>query len=163
MLAASMQQSFAPAYDRTEALQSAGAVPPRGSADVLVAASHIQPDDHVKVIGRSVANHLVALARCGCGSATSVHPGALFSQRQKADVVWVIGADDIQTVMAGALRASGAPRVVAIELPLGAEWGRLQPVISQLAGLGLVSCTTHDVAGRLIVVASRPAWLQRVI
>jgi hypothetical protein len=163
MLAASIQQSFAPAYDRTTALQSAGAVPPQGPAGLLIAASQIQPGDHVKVIGRSVVNHLVALARCGCASATSVHPSSLFAQRQAADVLWIIGVDDIETILPAALRAIGTPRVVAIELPPGADWGKLQPVIRQLTGMGLVTCTTHDVADRLIFVASRPVWLQRVI
>ena len=159
----SMPLSPAPLHDCFSAGPLADAAAPRSSTGLLIAASRIQPGERVKVVGRDAASHVVGLARSGCSSATGVHPDALFFQREAADVVWLTGIDDVEARMTAALRNIGTPRVVAIELLASSEAARLSPFIRQLITKGLVACATHKTADSLIFVASRPAWLRKVI
>lgn len=135
---------------------------PKTSSESLIEASGLQPDDHVLVIGRTLSDHLVGLAHHGCGTATGAHSDSLFIRLEAADVVWFTGVDNLKIQVSAALCNIGDPRVVVIELLATDDADGLQNCLRQLAAKGLVYCSYHRAADRLIVTASRPKWLRWV-
>ncbi len=151
----SMQQLFTKA-------EAPFAIPPKTTTDLLIEVSALLPADHVMVIGSVLSDHLVGLAHHGCAAAAGARPNAPIFEMADADVVWFIGVDDAGARMAEVLPAIGAPRLVAIELPAADDLAWVQNVLRRLAGKGLVRCSYHRAADRLIVTASRPDWLRWV-
>jgi hypothetical protein len=108
------------------------------------------------VIGRHLAEHLVALVRAGCRSATGVDPSSLTLRRERANVVWLAGLDEVTPLVESALAKMDAARLVAIELAETISLTRLKPLMRKLRDLGLVSQAFHHVAGRVVVTAQKP-------
>ncbi len=129
----------------------------------LIAASNIQPDDRVMVIGRAAVDHLLVLARTGCRTATAIRSHKLCRAGEPADVVWLTDVAAIDAETAAAIDSLDSPRVVAIDLTRDCAKAALLTVTEQLRAKGLVDQAIHKVAGRTVVVAARPAWLRRVI
>jgi hypothetical protein len=132
------------------------------SSETLIDVSGLQPDDHVLVIGRNLSDHLVGLAHHGCGTATGAQSDSLFIRLEAADVVWFTGVDALKSQVSAALCNIGDPRVVVIELLATADADALRHCLRQLATKGLVHCSYHQMADRLIVTANRPKWLRWV-
>lgn len=158
----SMQQSFTKTFDHPAVFPLPVEALPKTPTEILIEASALQPDDHVLVIGRTLSDHLVGLAHHGCGTATGALPDSQCLRMEAADVVWFTGVNDAGSQMTAALRDIGNPRLVAIELPAADDLDWVQNFLRQLAAKGLVHCSYHQVADRLIVTASRPEWLRWV-
>ncbi len=155
MSTTSMQQPSAKA-------ESPFTVFPETSSASLIEASGLRPDDRVLVIGRNVPDHLVGLARHGCGTATGAPADSPCLRLEAADVVWFTGVDDPKVQVSAALGNIGEPRLVAIELLAAADADGLRDCLRRLAAKGLVHCACRRAAGRRIVTASRPKWLRWV-
>ena len=56
-----------------------------------------------------------------------------------------------------------SPRIVAIELTRDNAKAGLASILGQLRAKGLADQAISKAGGRTLVVASRPAWLRRVI
>jgi len=165
MLAFSMQPSPASLQEQFSGDGSREMIPGGSVSDHLIALSDLKPQDHVKIVGRNAAAHLMALARSQCGSATSVHPDALCAQNDPADVLWITGveAEDREPRIKGALRHLDSSRLVAIEFRQTRDEKSIAPFARHFAAKGLVACFTNIVGDSLIFVAARPAWLRSVL
>ncbi len=126
-----------------------------GSIDCLIVAADIHPDDHVMVIGRQLSAHLVALAHCGCQSATGGDPDSLYMRKDPADVAWITGVAKIEGRVASAVLHMEGLRLVVIELTATQSMGRLRAFLRQLRDAGLVRQSYRRAADRLLVTAHR--------
>ena len=131
---------------------------------LLIADSAIGSDDRVVVVGQGSIDHLIGLVRTGCKSAATLSPHALGHTEDAADVVWLTGVDSVDDDLAATVAGLGTPRVVAIEFTR--DGANLSALLGQLRAKGLVNQTVHrtgGAAGGMVVTATRPAWLRRVI
>jgi len=130
----------------------------------LIAATAIRSGDRVVVIGQDGLDHLLGLARTGCRSASAFRSHTLSrGEEEGADVVWLTGIDAIDSDIDAIIDHLDTPRIVAIELTHDGAKARLPAVLGQLRAKGLVDQAVTRAGGRTVVVASRPAWLRRVI
>ena len=127
------------------------------SAEHLIAASGVRPDDRVLVFGYHVLDHLVGLARHGVDCALGIHAGSRYCPREAVDVVWFTAVGDIDSEVIGALRGIGCPRLVAVELVPPSEFGSLRRLIVRLRGIGLANTSYYKANGRFILTAWRPS------
>jgi hypothetical protein len=116
------------------------------------------------VIGQGSFDHLLGLARFGCKSAVALLSSAqCLSEANAADVVWFTGIETISSDLATVIDHLVMPRTVAIELAQGNAKAGLPSILGQLRAKGLVDQAVSKAGGRVLVVASRPAWLRRVL
>jgi hypothetical protein len=131
---------------------------------ILIDATAVGADDRVLVIGPSSLDHLLGLFRTGCKSAAAVRSHALCpGEGEESDVVWLTGVASIDAEVIGMIDHLDTPRVVAIELTRDCAKARLPAMLQLLRTKGLVDQAVSKADGRTMVVASRPAWLKRVI
>lgn len=131
---------------------------------VLLAATAIRPNDRVMVIGQGSLDHLLGLAGAGCRSAVAFRSQEhCRGEEETADVVWLTGVATIDIDIATIVDHLAMPRIVAIELTQDCAKARLPTLLGQLRAKGLVDHAVSKAGGRTLVVASRPAWLRRVI
>jgi len=160
MSTASMQPSSAKVFTAVPVLPSLPPSEAESAIDHLVVTSDIRPDDHVMVIGRKLSRHLIAMAHRGCRSAAGVDPSSLYMSQDAVDVVWIVGADDLDPKIAPVFLRMDCPRMVTIELSLSASLGKLQPLMRQLRDMGLVWQSCRRVSGRFVVSAHRAEGLR---
>jgi hypothetical protein len=134
-----------------------------GSTEFLLAASAVRSDDRVVVAGQRSFDHLLGLVRSGCNSAATVRSHTLRRGEDDADVIWFTGVGSIDAEISASVERLDTPRVVAFELTQDNAKVGLPSVLGRLRAKGLVDQSVVKAGGRTIVVASRPAWLQRVI
>jgi hypothetical protein len=141
-------------------LSQAESTETRTPSELVAAVCDIRPVDRVIVIGRELSEHLIALAHCGCLSATGVTPTARHVLSEGADVVWIAGGNEIDaSVMAAVLQMTGA-RLIAIELAVSATLAPVRVFLRRLRQKGLVHQSSCLAAGRLVITAQRTARLQ---
>ncbi len=131
---------------------------------VLIAATAIRPHDRVVAIGEGSLDHLLGLAGTGCRNAAAFRSlSHCRGEEEAADVVWLTGIAAIDADVAAVVDHLDTPRVVAIELTRDCAKARLPAMLAQLRAKGLVDQAVSHAGERTLVVASRPAWLRRVI
>ena len=130
----------------------------------LIDATDIRPDDRVVVIGQGSLDYLLGLARSGCRSAVAIRSQALCRfEEVSAEVIWFTGVVSFDADFNSIFDHIEVPRVVAIELMQDCTKARLSAILGQLRSKGLVDQSITKVAGRTVMVTSRPTWLRRVI
>ncbi|HIJ62556.1 MAG TPA: hypothetical protein HPQ04_07690 [Rhodospirillaceae bacterium] len=130
----------------------------------MIDATDIRPDDRVVVIGQGSLEYLLGLVRAGCRSAVAIRSQALCRfEEVTADVIWFTGVVAFDADFTSTFDHREVPRVVAIELMQDCTKARLSEILGQLRSRGLVDQSVRKVAGRTVMVASRPTWLRRVI
>ncbi|MDR3438494.1 hypothetical protein [Telmatospirillum sp.] len=138
-------------------------IAPKSLTDMLIEISAVQPGDHVTVVGGTLSDHLVGLARWGCVSAIGIQPGSRLSPFEPADVVWFSEIDATALSRATLSLDIGNPRAVVLVTRAVDDLGWVQDDLRRLASKGLVQCAYHQFDDRLLVVASRPKWLRQVV
>ena len=134
------------------------------SAQILLAATAVRTNDRVVVIGQGSFDLLLGLARNGCKSAIALRSTARCrSEASAADVIWFTGVEAIDADLAAAVDHLETPRIVAIDLTRESAKAGLASILGQLRAKGLADQAVSKAGGRTLVVASRPAWLRRVI
>jgi len=137
---------------------------PPSRTQVLIAATAIRPNDRVVVIGQGSLDHLLGLAGTGCQSAAAFRSlSHCRGEEETADVVWLTGIEAITADVTAIVDHLNTPRIVAIELTGAGVTARLPAILAQLRAKGLADQAVSHAGGRMLVVASRPAWLRRVI
>ena len=138
------------------------AIPRRNQA--LLAATPIRAKDRVVVVGQGAFDLLLDLAQDGCTSAVAVRsPSHCRSAASVADVIWFTGLETIGPDIEIAISHLETPRTVAIELTRDSAKVGLAAILELLRAKGLADQSVGKAGGRTLVVASRPAWLRRVI
>ena len=131
---------------------------------ILLAATAVRASDRVVVIGQGSFDLLLGLARNGCKSAIALRSTSRCrSEARAADVIWFTGIEVIDADLAAAVDHLETPRIVAMELTRDSAKAGLASILGQLRAKGLVDQAVSKAGGRTLVVASRPAWLRRVI
>jgi len=138
--------------------------PVQCSTQGLLAATAIRADDRVVVIGPGAFDHLPGLARSGCKRAVALR-SASFGRREMgaADVIWFTGVETIGADLHAAIEHLETSRIVVMELARDGAKAGLAPFLGQLRAKGLADQSLVKSGGRTLMVASRPAWLRRVI
>ena len=140
------------------------AITTSGRAQILLAATAVRSSDRVVVIGQGSFDLLLGLARNGCKSAIALRSTARCrTEAGAADVIWFTGIEVIDADLAAAVDHLESPRIVAIELTRDNAKAGLASILGQLRAKGLADQAISKAGGRTLVVASRPAWLRRVI
>lgn len=160
MSTASMQQSSVKVFEKMPmfSLMEQGAAGCR-SEDVI-ALLGIEPPDRVLVIGPKFCDHLIALAHCGCRSATGIDPAFSQIHIDQADVVWISGAAKIDDRLAAAILRMDGVRLVAIDAAGPDMPKELHPFLQQLRRKGLAQQAHFRIAGRVLVTSHRAEWLK---
>ncbi len=130
----------------------------------LIAVAPIRATDRVAVIGQGSFDLLLGLAGNGCMGAVALRsPSRCRNEISAADVVWFTGIEAIGSEIAAAIDHLESPRIVVIELSRDSAKFGLASILGQLRAKGLADQAISDAGGHTLVVASRPAWLRRVI
>ncbi|MFD2232683.1 hypothetical protein [Phaeospirillum tilakii] len=139
-------------------------VPTPCRTQILLAATAVRASDRVVVIGPGSFDLLLGLARNGCKSATTLRsPARCRSEVSAADVVCFTGIEAIDADLATAIDHLETPRIVTIQLTRDSAKAGLASILDQLRAKGFADQAITQAGGRTLVVASRPAWLRRVI
>ncbi|OAN51331.1 hypothetical protein A6A04_16270 [Paramagnetospirillum marisnigri] len=130
----------------------------------LIAAAPIRATDRVAIIGQGSFDLLLGLAGKGGMSAVALRsPSRCRTEAGAADVIWFTGLETIGSEIAAAIDYLESPRIVVIELTRDNARSGLASILGQLRAKGLADQAISNAGGRALVVASRPAWLRRVI
>ncbi len=137
---------------------------PTANTQFLMTASAVGSDERVLVIGPNAFDHLMGLARNGCKSASAARRAALCrGEEDGADVIWLTGIDRIDADLTATVGHLDAPRIVVLELTRDCAKARLPNLLGTLRNKGLADQSIRKCGGCTVVVATRPAWLRRVI
>ena len=130
---------------------------------LLLRTAGIRDSDDVVVIGRKTLDQLIALNRLNCRSVIAINPDRPLPRIAKADVIWVTDGVKADLSLLPLISDAEWLRAVVIDqADTGAASG-LHLLLKELRFRGFAHEVSHGAGGHTSVIASRPAWLRRVI
>ena len=130
---------------------------------LLLRAAGIRDSDDVVVIGRKTLDHLIALNRLNCRSVIAINPDRPLPRIAKADVIWVTDGIKADSSLLPLIHDAQWLRAVVIDQADTGAASDLHLLLKELRFRGFAHEVSHGAKGHSWVIASRPAWLRRII
>jgi hypothetical protein len=130
---------------------------------LLLRTAGIRDSDDVVVIGRKTLDHLIALNRLNCRSVIAINPDRPLPRIAKADVIWVTDGVKADISLLPLISDAEWLRAIVIDQADTGAASDLHLLLKELRFRGFTHEVSHGAGGHTSVIASRPAWLRRIV
>jgi len=130
---------------------------------LLLRTAGIRDSDDVVVIGRKTLDHLIALNRLNCRSVIAINPDRQLPRIAKADVIWVTDGVKADISLLPLIQDAEWLRAVIVDQADTGAASDLHLLLKELRFRGFTHEVSHGAGGHTSVIASRPAWLRRIV